>query len=296
MTASPWARGRHLTLLVALALGGCSSSANNVLPAATAQPALARSPIPAPAGLVTPGHLTIGADYHFAPQSYVDANGHAAGFDIDLAGAIASQLNLKLTVLNIDDPSIIQGLTPQDRRYDVGVNQPAQVASSAGLPLLPYFASGQAVLAASGDKKVKAISSLCGLKVGAAPGSEGELELVKINDGACHDKKVEIVAAADDVAAAKDVGSGKVDALIDDYPAAVLLAKTTPGTRVVPHHAPVSQIDYVFPPGGDAIRDAVNAALLRLEKNGTYQRLLNQWGLGEGTILAAPSPGVSPTG
>lgn len=285
-----------LPLAAALALAGCGSTAgNNVLPGATPQPSLARSPIPAPPGLVTAGHLTIGADYHFAPQSYVDSSGHAAGFDIDLAGAIASQLKLKLTVLNVDDPSIIPGLTPQDRRYDVGVNQPVQVAVSAGLPLLPYFASGQALLVSSANRKVKGSSSLCGLRVGAAPGSEGELELVKVNDGACHDRKVQLVAAGDDVAAARDVGAGRLDGLIDDYPAAVLLGKTTPGTRVVPHHAPVTVIDYVFPPGGDAIRDAVSAALARLQKNGTYQRLLNQWGLGEGAIQGAAPPATSPT-
>ena len=275
---------RLLPALALVALVACSSKSNNVLPGATPQPPLARSPIPAPAGLVTAGHLTIGADYHFAPQSYVDASGHAAGFDIDLAGAIASQLELKLTVLNIDDPSIIQGLTPQDRRYDMGVNQPAQVAASAGLPVLPYFSSGQALLVGSSDKKVKAISSLCGLKVGAAPGSEGELALVTVNDGGCHDKKVQIVPATDDVAAARDVANGNIYALIDDYPAAALLSRTTTGVRLVPHHAPTSAIDYVFPPGGDAIRDAVGAALDRLKKNGTYKKLLNQWGLSEGAV------------
>lgn len=279
---SPKARLAPLAALLLLA--ACGSTTNQVLPGATPQPSPARSPLPAPPGLVAPGQLTIGADYHFAPQSYVDANGRAAGLDIDLAGAIASQMKLKLTVLNIDDPSIIQGLTQQGRRYDVGVNQPTQVAASAGLPVLPYFASGQAILVGSGNKKVRGTSTLCGLRVGAAPGSEGDLELVKVNDLGCHDNKVSIQAAPDDVVAARDVAAGKLDALIDDYPAAVLLAQTTPGTRVVPHHAPVMNVDYVFPPGGDPIRDAVGAALAQLRKNGTYVKLLKKWGLQEGAI------------
>ena len=268
-------------MAAAVALAACSSSASSVTP----QPGGAGTVIPVPPGLVTRGTLTIGADYHFAPQSYVDDQGRAAGFDIDLAGAIASRLRLKLAVLNIDDPGIIQGLTPRDRRYDMGVNQAAPVASAAGLPLLTYFAGGLALLVGHGNQKIKSISSLCGARVGAAPGSDGDLALVKLNDGACHKKKVEIVAAADDVAAARDVGSGKLDALLDDYPVAVLLGKTTAGTRVVPHHGPVEPVDYVFPPGGDAIRDAVAAALKRLEADGTYRRLLNRWGLGEGALV-----------
>jgi polar amino acid transport system substrate-binding protein len=270
----------------AVFLAGCGGSTTNVLPGATPQPPVARSPLPAPPGLVAAGHLTIGADYHFAPQSYVDGAGHAAGLDIDLAGAIASELKLKLTVLNIDDPSIVQGLTQQNRRYDMGVNQPVTVAASAGVPVLPYFSGGQAILAGGGASKVKGTSTLCGLHVGAAPGSEGELELVKVNDGACHDHKVLIQPAPDDVAAARDVGASHLDALIDDYPAAVLLSKTTPGTRVVPHHTPVEPLDYVFPPGGDGIRDAVSKALDRLRKNGVYRKLLDKWGLGEGYLAA----------
>ena len=275
-------------LVLGLLVSGCSSSGNTALPAASPQPRAASSPIPAPPGLVTPGKLTIGADYHFAPQSYVDGNGQAAGFDIDLAGAIASQLQLKLDVLNIDDPSIITGLTPQGRRYDVGVNQPAPVALAAGLPVLTYFASGQAVLVGVANLRVKSLSGLCGSRVGAAPGSDGESALGRLNAGACHDVPVQIVAIGDEAVAAGDVASGRLDALVDDYPAAVLLGKTTAGTRVVPHHDPSAAIDYVFPPGGDAIRDAVAAALKRLQGDGTYRRILNRWGLGEGAIKAVP--------
>ena len=271
-----------------VALAACSSSGNSALPGASPQPRAASSPIPVPPGLVTPGKLTIGADYHFAPQSYVDGSGQAAGFDIDLAGAIASQLQLKLEVLNIDDPSIIQGLTPAGRRYDMGVNQPSPVALAAGLPLLTYFVSGQAILVSVANRKIKSLSGLCGFRVAAAPGSDGALALARINAGACHDKPVEIVATSDDVVAAGEVASGKLDALVDDYPAAVLLGKTTTGTRVVSHHDPSAPIDYVFPPGGDAIRNAVAAALKRLQREGTYGRILKKWGLGEGAITAVP--------
>jgi len=45
-------------------------------------------------------------------------------------------MNLTLKVLNIDDPSIIQGLTEQKRRYDMGVNQP-HAATSTGSASVP---------------------------------------------------------------------------------------------------------------------------------------------------------------
>jgi polar amino acid transport system substrate-binding protein len=270
------------TALVTLLVGCGNPPAASVLPGATPQPPAAKSPLPAPAALVRPGFLTVGADYHFAPQSYVDPNGHAAGFDIDLAGAIASQMKLKLAVLNIDDPSILSGLMEQNHRYDMGVNQPAAVVSSAGAVGLPYFETGQSILVRGSDKKVKDITSVCGLKVGAAPASPGELAVVSINDAKCHDNKAHVVSAPDDVAAARDVASGKLDALLDDYPAAVLLAKTTPGTRVVPRYFLPVSVELVFPPGGEATRDAVSKALDLLRKEGTYKKLLDKWGLGEG--------------
>ena len=249
-------------------------------------PAAARQPQPHPgaARLVTAGSLTVGADYHFAPQSYVDPSGHAAGFDIDLAGAVASQIKLKLKVINIDDPSIIQGLSEQKRRYDMGVNQPHAAAVTAGSVALSYFSSGQALMVRTSDRQVKGFDTICGLRVWASPQSEGELAVIGVNDKACHDQKARIVSAKDDVDAAQQLADGKIDAIVDDYPAAVLLAQTIKGTRVVPKHTP-SPVDLVFPPGGEALRDAVGKALDRLVKDGTYKRLLDKWGLGEGALL-----------
>ena len=224
------------------------------------------------------------ADYHFAPQSYMDPSGQAAGFDIDLAGAVASQIKLKLKVLNIDDPSIIQGLTEQKRRYDMGVNQPPRrhrhrrVGGRA--QLLP---SGQALLVRSTDKQVKGFDTICGLRVWASPQSEGELAVISVNDKACHDHKARIVSAKDDVDAAQQLAGGKIDAIIDDYPAAVLLARTIKGTRVVPSTSP--RRSTWSPPGATALRDAVGKALDRLVQDGTYKKLLDKWGSREGALL-----------
>jgi polar amino acid transport system substrate-binding protein len=277
------ARAGAAVLGVAL-LAACGGTTAAPIRGATPQPPVANSPLPAPPGLVSFGHLTVAADYHFAPQSYVDAGGHAAGLDIDLAGALASQMKLKLTAINIDDPSILPGIIDQHRRYDMGVNQPAPAVATAGAVGLPYFESGQSILAPVSDKAIKGLVTLCGLRVGAAPSSQGELALVGVNGGVCHDNKARVVAMTDDVAGARDVASGKIDALVDDYPAAVLLSQHTSGVRVVPHHFLPSQVDLVFPPGAEAARDAVARALDRLKKEGTYRRLLNLWGLGEGAL------------
>lgn len=277
------ARAAAAVLAVAL-LSACGGTTAAPIPGATPQPPAARSPLPAPPGLVSVGHLTVAADYHFAPQSYVDANGHAAGLDIDLAGALASQMKLKLTAINIDDPNILHGITEQNGRYDMGVNQPAPAVATAGALGLPYFESGQAILARAPDRKIKGLSTLCGLRVGAGPSSQGELALVGVNDGACHDHRAQVVAMTDDVAGARDVASGKIDALVDDYPAAILLSQHTSGVRVVPHHFSPVQVDLVFPPGAAAARDAVARALERLKQEGSYRRLLNVWGLGEGAL------------
>ncbi|MFN2466263.1 MAG: substrate-binding periplasmic protein [Candidatus Dormibacteria bacterium] len=271
-------------VLLLLLVAACGHPSPTVLPGATPQPPLSKSPLAPPAGLVSAGHLTVGADYHFAPQSYVDPAGHAAGFDIDLAGALASQMKLKLTVLNIDDPSIVSGLMQQNHRYDMGVNQPVPTVTAAGAVGLPYFESGQSILVRSGETRLKDLNGICGRRVGAAPGGQGELAVTGVNDAACHDHKAQVLAASDDVAAARDVASGKLDALVDDYPAAVLLARTTPGTRVVPKHFLPVQLDLVFPAGGEATRDAVGRAFDRLRKDGTYKRLLDKWGLGEAAI------------
>src|SRR5579871_712498 len=61
---------------------------------ALATPARAYCAVKAPPGLVAAGSLTVGSNMSTPPQMYID-KGEPAGFEIDLAKAIAAKMCLK---------------------------------------------------------------------------------------------------------------------------------------------------------------------------------------------------------
>src|SRR5690348_14240656 len=89
MRASPWLLG--ITVLVLAA--GCGTGGH---PASTAIPT-ARDLVPN--DLRQAGVLVVGSDWTFEPMEFVK-DGTVAGFDVDLAGAIAGKLGLRLDFQN----------------------------------------------------------------------------------------------------------------------------------------------------------------------------------------------------
>jgi len=233
---------------------------------------------------LTAGQLTVASDLSYPPQEYLDPNGKPAGFDIDLAAAIASHLGLRLKVENINVSGILSGFAVRDRRYDMGISaQPDSASIQASAATLPYFVSGQSILVRSADKKTKALADLCGLKVGSNKSQSGEEAVLLENDNTCRARPMKYTAYEQDAKGLKDVSAGRLDAFVDDYPVASFL-RGQYGLRVVPHQFSTSKDVMVFPQDGVALRDAVAAAFQRLRDNGSYRRLLKLWSLEEGEL------------
>lgn len=276
-------RGLGCLAVAALALGGCAlPAAKGPAPA----PSPSSSPLPAPEGLVTPGQLTVASDLRYPPQESLGQDGKAAGFDIDLAGAIAAALGLRLEVVNIDTPSIVPGFAVQPRRYDMGISAlPDTPGLGQTARTLDYFRAGLSILVRRGRASgIKGVNDLCGLRVGAERGSSAELAVMAQNERPCHDNRIDYHAYSFDTDAVKDLRASSLDAVLDDYPVSVLFQKTDSDVQVVPHQFDTTPDAMVFPLTDDRTYDAVAAAFDRVRRDGTYARLLRHWGLGEGSL------------
>ena len=274
-------------LLLAALLGGCGSSSSSAghLPGSINQPALSGQPVPAPSGLATSGSLTVAADPTEAPLVYYDHNNRFAGFSIELLDEIASQMALKLVVINIDGSQILPGLADVQHRYDVGVaSQPATADTTSSALTLNYLVGGQAILAGQGQGTVKGMADLCGLRVGANRGTTGETAVLRQNEGACHSRPINLSAYDNDVSGVHDVQSGKLAAFVDDYTVATAFATIYTNIRLVPNHFERTPEVYLFSLTNTALHDAVSKALDRVRQSGDYKRLLSRWGLSEGAV------------
>ena len=264
---------------------GASSAQGERLPDAQAQPSFAASPVPTPSPLSTQGQLTVAILPTLPVQQYLDHAQKPAGFDIDLANAIGSQLGLKVNFYTAgSEDEIVPGLAQQKRNYDLGMaDQVETPAITSGAKTVPYFSTGQSILVKSEDGRTASMGDLCGKKVGALKASSAEDEILKQNQSGCSNP-INYQAYDDGSVAARDVLSGKVSAYIDEYPGAVYFARIYGGMRVVPHKLGAAKEVMVFGISDTALRDAVAAALQRLQKSGAYIDLLHRWRLDDGGL------------
>src|SRR5215469_2195210 len=80
--------GFLIALLLLLAACGGSQTAPSGGSTSSTSSSPAKSSIPAPNDLITPGYLTVGSDTTYPPQESIDpSTNQAVGFDIDLIKA-----------------------------------------------------------------------------------------------------------------------------------------------------------------------------------------------------------------
>jgi polar amino acid transport system substrate-binding protein len=182
---------------VALSMAACSSgpatSSGNAANAAAANSK-------APAGLITPGQVSICIDPEYAPLEYFSngTSGDIVGFDADGARALAAKWGVKA----VFQQTAFDGLMPalQAKRCDVmwsGLYVNAtrtQVADAA-----PYLATGpELVINTKNKSKIKKASDLCGKTIAAQSGG--------------------VNAAAAKAIGADCVAKGKSDVTVTEYP------------------------------------------------------------------------------
>jgi polar amino acid transport system substrate-binding protein len=255
------------------------------LPGSRNQPSLSSQPIPVPSGMAVPGKLMVAADPTEAPLVYYDHTNRFAGFSIELVGMIASELGLKLGVININGSQIVPGFADVSHRYDMGIaSQPATAELDSSAATLQYLIGGLAILAGAAQNQISGPDSLCGLKVGANRGSAGETAVLRQNEGKCHASPITFVAYDDDVKGLHDVQSGTLAAYVQDYAVATAFARIYTKIRLVPHHFNLTPEVFLFPLTNPDLHDAAAKAFDRVRKSGAYKTLLNRWGMSEGAV------------
>jgi len=231
--------------------------------------------------------LTVGTDATMAPKEFLDADGKTfKGLDIDLTYAIGNVLGVRMTFVNAGFDTLLPGV--QNGRYDF-------VASSAAPTLerekvvdfVSVDRSGESLLVRSADKSsLKDITSLCGKQAGAIKGSLQVEDLAEQSTKCTDDGKQPIDTSLFPDAAAVNLAlnSSRVDVAFFDTPTSAYQAKRSGGKLVVVGPIYRAGLEGVFMKQGSGLAEPVAAAVNELIENGTYQQLLEKWGLGKSAI------------
>jgi polar amino acid transport system substrate-binding protein len=259
-----------------LALSGCSSSGEST-PAPTGPAKVA------PPAILQAGTLKICAPNDGTPPSvYHDETGALVGSEVDLGKALAAQLGLKPDYVQSAFAAVIPTL--QAKQCDVIMAQLyIKPEREKVVDFVPYLYSGTGI-AVSKERPADITGmddSLCGKKVMVAVGTTAESLSQEQSDKCAATGKPSIDINRNNHAdvSIQQVQNGQVDAYLDTAETLGYYATKT-GAKIQMAGQPFGtiKIGAATLKGNTELQNAIAQALGELESNGTYAKIIAEWG------------------
>lgn len=260
-----------------------------------ADPALARL---VPQHLKEKGEIIIATDASYAPMEFKDSKGRIVGVDIDLGKAIAARLGLKAQFQGVKFDGILAGV--QAGKYDMSISDFAATKERQKVvDMVTYLASGQAIAVRAGNPDGVDAQLLCGVRVAVQTATIAADEIKEIRNPKCKaagkapipgdgdrfDLQTEVTAA---------VAAGRASAMIADS-LVVNYAVEQSGGKLERLGEPysVSPTAIVVPKGDGQLTRAIQGAVQLLIEDGTYKRILGEWGVESNAVTRAVINGAT---
>jgi polar amino acid transport system substrate-binding protein len=278
-----------LTLSLAACGSETDTTSSTPIASASADTSLADK---VPADIKAAGKLVIGTDSSYAPSEFLDTDGKTViGFDVDLFNAVAQKLGLTTEWQSATFDSIIPGVT--SGKYNVGVSSfTVNADREKEAAMISYFSAGTQWAAKAGVTITP--DDACGKKIAVQTGTV-QVDDITAKSKACTSggkTKITIDQYQKQSDATNAVVTGKDDAMLADSPVCAYAVKQTNGQLALAgdiyDSAPYG---YVVAKDKTDFANVIQQALQALITDGTYQTVLDKWGVSAGAIT---TPEVNP--
>lgn len=278
---------RVISLGLVAGIAACTPTLTKPGPTVTPTPVVTL----APGSLVHDGVLRV-CMIPGRPPQVMTSGDELAGSDPDLARAIASRLGLAFTPISTTEGQIRQQLDGGACDVAMSAIRSGNAAAS-NLGTVPYLQVSQVLLQAKSSPPVAGQNDLCGKSIGVLDGSDEQASLVGsgsyqgrgLSDACVASGKKAITAVAQNSpdSALASVTGGSIVGWLVDSPLA--------GFEIQQHPDQLTRVDgitmnddteVIVVRAGDGEAGVVNAiglALVAMEKDGTYQRTLQKYGV-----------------
>ena len=229
------------------------------------------------------GKLSIANTLDYAPFEYLDADGKQTGIIVELAGEVAKLVGAELDIQRTPFPSMIPGLAAGRFKiaWETFSANPDRLAQ---VDFVMFLKAGVAA-STSPEKKASFTGDtpLCGKRIGVSAGTASDFLVDKLSKE-CTDKgqaaiEKSVFNSSTDIVQA--VLSDRVDARMDDATASSYFEVTSKGQLVVlPTLYDVAPLGMAIAKDDKPTADMMVAALAEMFKNGTYQAVLDKYGMG----------------
>jgi polar amino acid transport system substrate-binding protein len=262
-----------------------------------------------PAEIRKAGVIKVGSDIAYPPVEYMEG-GKAVGIDPDIAAALGKQLGVQFQFQNGKFAQLIVGL--QSNRFNVimsamndtkdrqqGIDSDTGKKVGNGIDFVDYFTAGTSILVQKGNPKgIKSLDDLCGQVVALQQGTTSE-GIAKDQSKKCTDagkKAITLQTFDTDPEALLRLKQGASVADLNDFPVAAYNAKTSGGGNdfeVVGEQIEAGPYGIGVSKENTQLRDALQAAMNAIIKNGEYTKILEKWNVTDGAVTEAKINGGS---
>lgn len=246
-----------------------------------------------PADILKRGYIVAGTNPNTPPTTfYKEDNKTLAGREIDIMNAVGERLGIAVQWRDTGGfDNIIPGL--KTGRYDVALsNINATPARLKQIDFVGYYSASLLGIISRKDAGVtpfKSLNDVCGKEVGAGSGTTQVTRLEEASK-ACETAgkpPIRVAIFPDRPAGVQAVVSGRVPFFLGPYEGLLWQTKVikplTMTGEITVSDAPVS----VAFPKASPLEPAVQAALNSLIKDGSYRKILDNWGIGFGAVTEA---------
>lgn len=254
----------------------------------TTDPTLAAS---VPASVRSGGALK-DITYNNAPPDEAVVDGKTVGWEVDLGQATATKLGLKWQVTTSGAfDSFIPGL--QNGRYNVSFTSFIATADRLKqIDIISYYNVGTGFAVKKGSPiSIKAPTDLCGHHVAVLEGSAFIQQIQSID---CSGRsKIDVQSFPSDSAAELAVSSGRAEIYSSSSNQLTSLLAQTKGQFVQ------QSLNFMPTPEGAGITKGIGLtkpvadAIDSLIQDGTYQAIMNKWGITEGLVTQTNTNGTT---
>jgi polar amino acid transport system substrate-binding protein len=262
-----------------------------------------------PADIKKAGVIKVGSDIAYPPVEYMQS-GKAVGIDPDIADALGKQLGVKFEFQNGKFAQLIVGL--QAKRFNVimsamndtkdrqnGIDSDTGKKIGNGIDFVDYFTAGTSILVQKGNPKgIKTLDDLCCKVVALQQGttSEGNAKAQSKKCTKDGKKAINLQTFDTDPEALLRLKQGASVADLNDFPVAAYNAKTSGGGKdfeVVGEQIEAGPYGIGVSKESTQLRDALQAAVDAIIKNGDYQKIMKKWNVVDGAVTEAKINGGS---
>lgn len=245
-----------------------------------------------PPAIKSSGTVRVASGVSFPPMEYFDTdNKTVLGFDADLGAALGQVLGVKFEFQNTNFDGIIGGLDAG--RYDLSLTSMIDKKErQATVDFVDYLNSGVTFMVTKGNPKgLKDKLDLCGTTAAVEKSATGDLSVDDITKECTAAGKPAIKKQPfpDQASAVQALQSGRADSVVALDLTLAFNVKQTPNAFEVPAKPfGTLPVGIPVPKSNPQLRDAVQAALVKVIDSGTYDQLLAKWNLKDQALKGAP--------